>query len=173
MDMKLILIGVVLVGLIWGFGSNPVEQGPPLTREEKFQQDVEKRLSGEGGSVFDILTGQAGGGGAAGGMFGAPTGAYGGYPTLPPGMQNNPYAVQGAAGVITAPQLSADAVRQAEERRIPAFYLKSGQRIFFQEYKVFTLARDGLLQPLPDGTYEMLSGEKIYIRGGQRQAPGQ
>ena len=58
---------------------------------------------------------------------------------------------------------------------VPEYYLLDGRRVFFTGARVFTLAKDGQLTPLPDGQYTLRDGSKMLINNGMRQAnlPGQ
>lgn len=52
----------------------------------------------------------------------------------------------------------------------PVYVLKSGQAIYFSGIRVFTRDGNGQLQALPDGTHELQSGERIFIKQGRRVA---
>jgi hypothetical protein len=159
MDLKFILLGMALVVALVVFGKNPMQRdqrtGDPFgySIEQKLAQ--QKNLPGGGGNAM-----------------GPP--AFGARSDQPAVVQPPPGSSPGTlrwTPLTARPALpAAAAALPGQDANAPAYFLQSGQRIFFAGVKVYTLESDGTLNALPDGTYTLQSGDSILIRNGKRQA---
>jgi hypothetical protein len=157
MDIRLIILAVVFVVLMVAFGHNPMEEPKDTRGGDPFQRSLEDRLKQN-----NSMTSGSG---------------YGGMATNPVAQPMQPQQQQPKTGLGLPPgsypgmqQPSWNQSPPPKSAPEPAFYLTDGRRIFFQGYKVFTLATDGTLEPLADGNYALKDGTPIIMQNGERQS---